>query len=181
MKAIKDILNVINEILSTPPATEPKQDRRSFKWYLKSKISGNNLAWVDKEIDWDEAYKDEKDGYTWYFPLKYSYGASQIAGAVKRSLAKGRLETKVDIIDEFSDEPKLRIRFKNNKLERETGVNNLEESFDADPETKLTICISELYELEQKALDEGDTDIAQAIKNTRIYADEVRSELYHNV
>ena len=43
----------------------------------------------------------------------------------------------------------------------------------------LQTCISVLYDLEGLALQEEESEIAQAIKDTRIYADDVRSRIYH--
>lgn len=114
---------------NTITTTEPKKDNRSFKWYLKSKISGNDLDWVDKEIDWNDAYRDPEDAYIWYFPLKYTYNAERVAEAVRRNLNRGNLQTKVMLVHpEDKEDPVVKIIFKNSKKERETGINNLEES-----------------------------------------------------
>lgn len=56
---------------------------------------------------------------------------------------------------------------------------NEDASMLADKEGRLTVCISELYDLEEKAIAEENMSVAQAIKDARIYADDVRSELYH--
>ena len=77
-------------------------------------------------------------------------------------------------------------------MEAENGMNiqeseevneevvNEEDALLADKEGRLTVCINELYDLEEKAIAEENMDVAQAIKDARIYADDVRSDLYHS-
>lgn len=107
-------LNVVDG--STEQTEQPKKkDGRSFIYYIKAKAKNN-------QIDWENAYKDENDGYRWFLPLKYHHNAERVARAIKDNFRRGKLDVNVKLLPMPDDVDKPRyveLNFRNKKKERE--------------------------------------------------------------